>query len=499
MIKSLVQDSGKYTLGLGVAAAIEIIRIPIVARLFDLERFGAYALALSASTLLAVLSTAWLGAAVIRFAPAFHGRDRKREFNRLTWLLGGGSTLVVSTAAAVCCLWWRQHIPLSAAVVWSGIGLAATMSVEQVLLSLLRAQRHVGRYVTYSICQKAIGLSVGLVLVMLFGFGVEGMLWGPAIATCICLPFFSRLSASGATAASEPPIDRTVISEMLRYGIPVTAINLLTWVLSASDRYFIGFFRNDAEVGIYSAVYIVAEKTIFVIVSVFSLASIPITFSMWETGGLIRVQELLTKTCRMYMLIGLPCMAGLAVLARPVLGTLFSSQYGAAFAVVPLVSVGAFLMGIANIYTNVIAIRKRADILLFCYVGAAAVNLFLNWLLIPTYGYMAAAVTTLTGYAVFLGLTFVVSRRFFVWSFPATSLARISAASALMAVTVWTIEQLVSVSSIVALISVAAVGAAVYGGALLLVAEVSPAEIAGALSMLRRSRTIAIESRSPIV
>jgi len=66
---------------------------------------------------------------------------------------------------------------------------------------------------------------------------------------------------------------------MAKYSFPLVLGNLAAWVLSLSDRYILEFFRGSQEVGIYSASYAISEKSIFLLVSLFMLASGPISMN----------------------------------------------------------------------------------------------------------------------------------------------------------------------------------------------------------------------------
>lgn len=64
------------------------------------------------------------------------------------------------------------------------------------------------------------------------------------------------------------------------YGLPIAGINALTRLMSVSDRYVLEAFRESVEVGIYTASYTRAEKTIFLFTYVLSLAATPLAFSV---------------------------------------------------------------------------------------------------------------------------------------------------------------------------------------------------------------------------
>jgi O-antigen/teichoic acid export membrane protein len=70
-------------------------------------------------------------------------------------------------------------------------------------------------------------------------------------------------------------------------------------------------------------------------------------------------------------------------------------------------------------------------------IASALLNILLNFILIPTHGYMGAAVATLISYAFLLTLTILISRRFFIWKFPFKTLSNATCASAIMGTVVY--------------------------------------------------------------
>ncbi|HEX8154919.1 MAG TPA: polysaccharide biosynthesis C-terminal domain-containing protein, partial [Thermoanaerobaculia bacterium] len=72
-------------------------------------------------------------------------------------------------------------------------------------------------------------------------------------------------------------------------------------------------------------------------------------------------------------------------------------------------------------------VSKRTDVFFRISLVAGAINVGLNLLLIPRFGYIAAAMTTFVSSAVQMLATIVVSRRFVAWPIDVPALASIAA------------------------------------------------------------------------
>jgi len=120
--------------------------------------------------------------------------------------------------------------------------------------------------------------------------------------------------------------------------------------------------------------------------------------------------------------------------------------------------------------------NSNRNLNMYCVLSAALLNIGLNFLLVPKFGYMAAAITTFISYAFMLILVILVSRRFFVWEFPFKSLAKTASASGVMALVIYPVGNSITASPLINLIIAVFLGAAVYLVTLFLLKEIQPEE-----------------------
>ena len=115
---------------------------------------------------------------------------------------------------------------------------------------------------------------------------------------------------------------------------------------------------------------------------------------------------------------------------------------------------------------------------MFAIITSSLLNLGLNFLLVPKYGFIAAALTTVVSYAFLLVLMVVISRRFFIWEFPFKSLGKVICASAIMGLVVlFIVGNGLTSSTLLNLIVGICIGTVVYLLMLLLLRELQEEEI----------------------
>lgn len=488
MIKDLFKDLAKYLPSYIVPAVVGIITIPIITRLFPPEDYGDYVLVSITISVLFTISTVWIDAAIIRFFPAYKLNNRLTEFYntiiKLAFISVVGISFIFSNVlflAKGCIsanLYSLMHIGLLTFIATSWL---------TVLLAFLRAKRQIVWYTSFKIWRSVASLGFSVVLIMVFHYGVDGLLWGALLSAIIALPFLWRITVRTISLSFKKFYIRSPMNiEITKYGFPLIAVNIASWVLSLSDRYVLKIFRSSLEVGIYSIGYGIPDQAIRIIIMLFDVASGPIAFNIWENKGVETSRGFLEKITRYYLLISLPATVGLSVLAKPVVGVLASPAYLAGYIITPLVAFSIFFTGIEWQFGTILNYYKRTDLTMYYNLIGAALNLGLNLLLIPKYGYIAAAATTFIACIANLAMVIAISRRFLVWHFPFKPLGKIASASGVMGIIVYHLSNNLTYSNLVNLILGIIVGVVVYSLMLFLLRELKPSEIYVLLDLKRQ-------------
>lgn len=477
MMKDVFKDLVKYLPSYIVPGIAGIVAIPIVTQLFPPEDYGNYVLVLAGLSILSAFGATWLRDSVIRFFPTYDLHNRVQEFDstiiKLTLIAVGATSVVTLTILHVVLGRTSRSLLYLMRI---GLLVFVTTSFFTVFLSSLRARRQVGRYSSFMIWRSAAGLGCGIAIVMAFRVGVEGLLWGSFLSTAIVLPLLWRITI-GKFSFHKGSIRSPMASKMMKYGLPVIVVTLTSWIIVFSDRYVLEVFWGSGDVGIYSAGYAISQRSIFTVMLLLGLASRPIAVSIWEKQGVEASQTFLAEITRYSLLIGLPASVGLSVLSKPVMRILTTPAYFPGHEVIPLIAFSGFLLGLTRGFVTVLDYYRRTDLIMLGQLICAALNLGLNFLLVPRYGYRAAAATTLAAYGMSLLIHIALSRRFLVWQFPFKSLGKIAIASAALGVIAYQLGNRLSASDLTNSIGGILVGAVVYLAILLLLREIRPEEI----------------------
>ncbi|MDY6794606.1 MAG: flippase [Actinomycetota bacterium] len=487
MIRGFIKELLQYTPSQVVPALVGLLAIPIVTRLFPPGDYGYYSLVIATVNILITVAVGWLSMSIIRFYPAYERGGEVGEFQGsvvriLLISVACGSALFLGVLYAIK--------PYLSSQLWKlmmiGVLLFFLLAIFQVIQHFLRSKHRVNWYSGFQVWYKVASFGIGIALIVGLNFGIDGLLWGCVVSTAIAFPLLWKTALGGEGVLETKGIMTGLPREMAKYGFPLVAGNLAAWILSVSDRYILELFKGPQEVGIYSAVYAISEASVLLAASLFTYSSAPISIDIWERDGVEKAQEFINKLTRYYIIFCLPVAVGLAALAKPAVALLVASEYREGYRIVAFVVFGGFLLGLQQRYQSGLIFHKKTPHIMLATVASALLNVGLNFWLVPIYGYMAAAFTTLVSYAFLLIGMIVFSRKHFTFEFPYKSCGRAVLACLVMGAAAYWVGEYATSSNVVNLFSGIIVGILVYFAMLGILGEFRAEEIEALKSALRK-------------
>jgi O-antigen/teichoic acid export membrane protein len=197
--------------------------------------------------------------------------------------------------------------------------------------------------------------------------------------------------------------DRPLFRQMQRFGLPLVPSGLALWAIDFADRFLLLKLKNAAEVGLYSVGVRVSTAILLLLIAL-RTAWPAFAYSIKDDQEAKRTYAFVLT----YVLY-ISCWMSLALslLAPWLVRLLTTPVFYAGSRVVPLLAFGATAFIAFNVMSIGIGRAKQTQFNWVVTGVAAAVNIGLNFALIPPYGMMGAAAATLVGYTImFLGMTF---------------------------------------------------------------------------------------------
>lgn len=259
--------------------------------------------------------------------------------------------------------------------------------------------------VKYSICQT-VGIIAQLIVIIpalvWFNLGIKGVLIGNMIAlVCengLMFAYTCRQMGWG--------FNRRELRTMLAFGTPTIFGRLGAVCFQWIDRFFINNYAGQRLVGIYALGGQLAAPITILVNTPFGFIWANMQFStMKDSDANEYYARMLTYITYVATALALP----IAILVEDVLRICAPLKYWDAATVVPWLAAAAVLDA-ANPVLNVgISIKRRTFINPIIVISSALINIGLNFLLIPAFGIMGAAVATLISYVVMCAIRYFVS------------------------------------------------------------------------------------------
>ena len=312
-------------------------------------------------------------------------------------------------------------------------------------------------------------------LVLLLGYGFVGLAATTLlvnISTMVILAVLARRMFFRPKAEFDAPFAR----DMARDSLPLMVNNLLAKVFFQVDVLVLRPLRGDVEVGYYGAAYRYI-RALDIIPSYFTMAIFPLISRLAESrrDSLGRAYVLSVKVL---IMVALPIAVGTTFIARDLILILAGSAYLPHSMIALQLLIWYMPFGFINSVTQYVLIAiQQQSFLTRAFVLGAVFNIAANVLLIPRYGYVAAAaVTALSEVALFIPFYYCVRKN--LTTLPWLDVFwRPGVASLVMAVVLWLLRHTTALLTV-------PVGAVVYVTALVVLGTFRQPDVALVVQLL---------------
>jgi O-antigen/teichoic acid export membrane protein len=399
-LKRLARHSAIYGIGGLVSRILAVLLLPLYTHYLSDADYGRIETLVAGSTVLVIVLRLGISSAFFRFY--FDSSDPERRVlvvRTSFWFTMAMATLglVVGVVFAgpiadALNLGHAENLVRAAAV-----GLWAQMNYEQ-LTSLFRVEERSVQFVTASVANILITVAATVLLVTVFHQRALGVLVGNFLGT-LCV-YVALLAYRRYQLGLE--FDRRLLREMNRFGLPLVPSALALWAINFVDRFFFGQFKGQGEVGVYSVAVRIASAIVFLLIA-FRTAWPAFAYSIEDDREARR-----TYAFVLTYLVVLASWASLALgaLAPWIVDLLTAPRFHRAHEAVALLAFAATAYAGYTVLAIGIGRARRTQYNWIVSGIAAAINVALNFALIPRYGMMGAAVSTAAAYvALFAGMT----------------------------------------------------------------------------------------------
>lgn len=255
--------------------------------------------------------------------------------------------------------------------------------------------------VVYSIITAFVSNFGSLIMVCFFGASAENKIIPQALCSCIA----SLIIVIRYLLIRSIKYDLKQLKYCLVFAVPLIPHYLSEYVLNSSDRIMIDKITGSENVATYTIAYAVGSLVLIVCGAVNS-AFIPYQYQKINDSDYL----VLARNTNVIIAFIACCSCIFTMFAKEIILIFGSAKYIDGISLVAPISVGIFFNFVFQLFARVQEYFEQKHTVVIGSVLCAILNIILNYLFIPVYGYQAAAYTTATCYFNFCFLHYLFYR-----------------------------------------------------------------------------------------
>jgi O-antigen/teichoic acid export membrane protein len=392
--KTFIKDFGWYLAGSIIPMLAGFVRSIIYTRAFTPAEYGYYSLVFISYSYLSIAFYSWIISCFWRFYINYKNNNQQIHLYTNTYTL---FAICVLFLGGITLIW---YISLDSALLKKLVLFCFLHFTTNELINLILIRIRIeGKALVYNTLQGLrVLISFGLLLYMTFimDFRIEAFVISNSIINVLLLiiiisftykPVKFKLSYISAKHQKN----------LIIYGGLSIIVNLSIIILATSDRYIIKIFDNIDSVGIYNQVYNISNISIAAIVNVFMATINPLLLNELE-NNFRNSDRLIKRFIGIYIYLLLPITVYLSLFSKQVSIILLGEKFRVGYMMIPWVMLSSLLYGLSQFHETILKFANAYRKIIIGFTTITALNIILNFIFVPAFGYKCAAITTFASY-----------------------------------------------------------------------------------------------------
>lgn len=371
---------------------ISVITTPIFTRLLTTEEYGIYSVFSSWLEILTIFVTLKLGAGVLM--QGLVKRDKNREtFSSSLLGLATTTTFIWFIIYLIFNEYFNKLFGLSTLLMICMFIMMISTVAYNFWSANQRVEFEYKNLIIVSILVSILKPLIGIIAIILFPvYKAESRIVSLALIELFSYFWmYIKLMKSGKVFYCKENWKYA-----LNFNIPLIPHYLSQTILNHSDRIMINTLVNVSSAGIYSLAYNISS-----IMSLFN-TSLNNTLNPWIYKKIKENKIKQIGKVSYFLLIVIAVLNLMFIAAAPEIVSIFApSSYHEAIWVIPPVSMAVYFKFTYCLFADFEFYYEKTRWVMIASLSGAILNILLNYIFIPKYGYIAAAYTTLVCYIVY--------------------------------------------------------------------------------------------------
>ncbi|GGL36243.1 polysaccharide export protein [Halarchaeum grantii] len=421
ILSDFLRDFGIYSVSRFAPTFLGFIALIAFTHFFDTGSYGRYALTTVFITVFATGLFDWLKQAVLRFDS---GPDNIIPTTLAILLVLLATSIILGIGGYII---FRSRLGAYRPFYIAGIAALTTLGTFEVCRSIFQARLQSKEVMKYQTLKAIIRHGLGLGISLLIFNSIVGWVWAMAIGCGLAVVLMiSQFDIQ------KIGFNKTIAKRLTGYGFPMLGwlfgLTLLTFI----DRVLLEYFSTASAVGIYSANYTLIQTGLPLVLAPVIEASHPVIMQEWNGENHEKIADLIARYSRYFLILGIPATIFAAVISRPLSILALGTDFRAGYVIIPIIAVSLFIWNFAMIGHKGLEVQDETGLMSFGIGLAVLANIVLNYIAIPLYGFLGAAVATLISTGIYTIYAYLMSIRTVQWEIPKSTVFRVGLSGLLM-------------------------------------------------------------------
>lgn len=390
-----------FSIGPIVNALIGVLSVPITTRILDPVNFGKadmYTLIKSISMPIILLGF------TSAFTREYIETDDKKKLTRHSLFLPMIMTLIFCTIlicfrGSISELLFNEYLPSLIILLAINIILQIVTSFSMLMIRMSEKSK---LYSSFMILQRILSFVITISLLLFVNQSFRMIIWSQVLSYSVYAILLIRVTYKEWSLFGK--ISREYLWLLMKIGLPMVPVSLALWIVAYTDKMALRLWANFEEIGFYSgAMKIVA--LIMIIKKSFQNFWTP-TILRWNKQG--KGKNLIDEIgLKIIFIIVLAAMA--VTTSKDVIIKYLGSSFFPSAKILPFLLFIPVMHSAGTIFNSGILITKKTYLNIIIVTVMASINVALNFILVPKYGGLGAAIATAASYTVYLILEIIIS------------------------------------------------------------------------------------------
>ncbi len=398
----------------------------ILARSYPQEQFGLFYTVLAFFGIFAVVQSLGLDAALVKKISEYLAKGDEHKIPSIYRITLTLQTLSVTVFSAILFFYAE---PISGLIVHSTASadifrmIAVFFFVSplyNILLGILQGYQDMGAYAFWSLIRN-ISFFFSLIVIMSLTTSKSAII--PAIAyvlgTVIAIvPLYIYVRKTRSSVFQKPKAyDMSAMKDIFVFGFSVSLSVLLGSIIGYIDTIMLSFMTSLDQVALYNVSFPIVQSVIG-LVAVLAVILLPLSSEMSIKKAKAELGAGISRITLYVSILLLPVLITIMILPKIFLNALFGPTYISAAPVLQILCISGFFFSLAVINNSVLNGIGVPKLVLKTQVIVAAIVIVLNLILIPLYGVMGVAITTLLSSATSYFVSSIMLRKHISYTLP---------------------------------------------------------------------------------